>query len=184
MNLIKQISLDLNCEYFEDEFRNFHTPGGTLKSQRVYCKFKDNGNQINIVGNYQFGGNIELVKEEPVYSIILSCTGDIEKVNFFYRNSFSKFWYKLFHNSLVYKQINIRYLISKNHITKKLLNNEQFIDFMIKHKVYISSKIIGNQKIITLSVLETVLEIKQLKNVLETMLIISKTISQNPVLPL
>lgn len=173
MNLIKQISLDLNCKYFEDEFRNFHTPRGTLKSQKVYCKFKHNKNQIKIVGNYQFGGNIEMVKEEPVYSIILCCNSNNEKINFFYRNSFSKFWYKLFHNSLVYKPIDIRYSISKNHITKKLLNNEQFVDFMAKHKVYISSKIIGKQKIITLSVLETVLEIKQLKNVLEVMLIIS-----------
>ncbi len=44
MNLIKQISLDLNCKYFEDKVKLFHTPDGALKSQKIYCVYQHNKN--------------------------------------------------------------------------------------------------------------------------------------------
>jgi len=174
VNLIKKFSIQYNGKYFEGENRSFISPAGILKSQRVQCRIDYKRKLIDLFGNYQLGGKIELLREEPLYVIVLNINSKFESFHFYPKNKIQQFLYRM--RIVIFKRsknsLRAKYNYNVSRDTKKLVQNIRFVELMSKSTVYISTRSDKINTRFTLNSTQGVDSFFELENLFEIMTVI------------
>ena len=166
MNLIQEISSKIEGKYYEDD-KSAYSPY-VMGSQKVYCEFLHEKNQIKLIGSYASGDKQLYVKDAPIYTIILTVPNRINTIEFYPKSKLEKL-FRIGGN----KGIKSKYSSKRNTITDRLILFRPFESLMLSNNVYISTNAADDKSTIILRAVQPVPDISVLEELLEIITIIS-----------